>query len=64
MELAKDLLDILYIDWKSVEWKQLIQINDFKWNVGTTPFSHFQVPLLVSVFYLTTLFGLQVSFFF
>jgi len=59
MELVREFLNVIYIDWKLVEWRQLVQINDFKWNVGTTPFAHFQIPLFVSIFYLASLFGLQ-----
>jgi len=49
----------LLVDWSSVEWSQFTQISDFQWTLGRTPFSHFQVPLMASIFYLTSLVGLR-----
>jgi len=59
MQTLSAYVDSLYIDWGSLQWKQLFEINDFKWQLGETPFSHFQVPLGISVAYLISLYGLQ-----
>lgn len=52
-------LDSLHIDWKSVDWSQLSPLSDFTWTMGKTPFSHFQVPFLASIFYLSSLYALK-----
>jgi len=40
-----------------VEWARLFKITDFHWDYGKTPFSNFEVPLLVGVVYLIALFS-------
>jgi len=47
------------ISWTQVRWTDLWTIEDFHWDVGYTPFSHFQIPTVVSVLYLITLYSLQ-----
>jgi len=49
----------LRIDWSSLDWKQLIPSSDFQWDIGRTPFSQFQVPLVASLLYVVLLYGLQ-----
>jgi len=52
-------LESLHIDWSKVDWQQLVQIEDFKWIYGKTPFSHIQVPVILSILYLISLYSLQ-----
>jgi len=52
-------LDSLRINWSVVDWKQLLHPGDFQWIYGKTPFSHIQVPIVSSILYLITLYGLQ-----
>lgn len=47
------------IDWNTVQWEDLFSFGEFKWKLGQTPFSHFQIPVIASILYLITLFGLQ-----
>jgi len=59
MEQVRVALDFLYIDWGTLYWKELYQINNFQWTYGKTPFSHIQVPVIVGITYLISLFSLQ-----
>jgi len=59
MEQLRGALDWVYVDWKSLDWNQLLEMNDFRWNYGKTPFSHFQVPVVISLSYLISLYVLQ-----
>jgi len=59
MQQIRESLDWLYVDWGSLDWKQFLHINDFKWKVGETPFSHLQVPVVLSFSYLLSLYLLQ-----
>jgi len=58
-QLSNLRLESLFIDWSSVDWKQLVNISDFQWIYGKTPFSHIQVPVVATLFYLVSLFLLQ-----
>jgi fatty acid elongase 3 len=49
----------LWIDWQKVDWSQLYSPSTFKWQYGVTPFSHSQILLSTSVFYLVSIFSLQ-----
>lgn len=63
MEQLKICLDWLHVDWSSLDWQQITPITtgirNFEWTYGKTPFSHLQVPLVVGVVYLISLFSLQ-----
>lgn len=65
MEQLRNSLDwVTDIDWKALDWNQLDLTNpnvvgDFEWKLGKTPFSHFQVPLVVGIFYLVSLYILH-----
>jgi len=59
MEQLRGALDWLYVDWKSLDWNQIVEMNDFRWNYGKTPFSHFQIPVVIAVSYLISLVVLQ-----
>jgi len=59
MQNVLDNLEGLYIDWASLDWKQFYSPHEFQWKYGTTPFSHFQVPILASIMYLISLFALK-----
>jgi len=59
MQQIRESLDWLYVDWASLDWKQFLQMHDFKWKVGETPFSHFQVPVVLSFSYILSLYLLQ-----
>jgi fatty acid elongase 3 len=56
---ASEWLNQGSVDWSKVEWKQLYSTGDFHWRVGVTPFSQLQIPIVISVIYLTTLFSLK-----
>lgn len=59
MEILRNTVDSLWIDWGNVEWDQFTRIHDFQWEIGKTPFSHFSIPLFGSFFYLLSLVVLQ-----
>jgi len=59
MEQLKERLEWIQIDWNAVDWKQLTTMHDFVWELGKTPFSHFQLIVFVSILYLVSLFSLK-----
>jgi len=59
MEQVRGALDWLYVPWGTLSWNQLLEFNEFQWNYGKTPFSHIQVPVIVSITYLIALYSLQ-----
>eukprot|EP01119_Soliformovum_irregulare_P002591 TRINITY_DN12839_c0_g1_i1.p1 TRINITY_DN12839_c0_g1~~TRINITY_DN12839_c0_g1_i1.p1 ORF type:complete len:307 (-),score=47.61 TRINITY_DN12839_c0_g1_i1:239-1159(-) len=46
-------------DFSEARWSDLWTIHDFKWEMGRTPFSQPQVPLIIGVLYLLSLYVLQ-----
>jgi hypothetical protein len=48
------------VDWSKYEWQQFLEIKDFKWVLGSTPFSHFQIPVVVAFAYVVSIYTLQV----
>jgi len=59
MEQLRGALDWLYVDWKNQDWNQIVAVNDFRWNSGQTPFSQLQIPVVIAVSYLISLYVLQ-----
>jgi len=59
MEQLSLALDFLYVDWGSLHWKQLFEMNNFQWIYGKTPFSHVQIPIIVGIAYLISIFSAQ-----
>eukprot|EP01114_Cavostelium_apophysatum_P019906 TRINITY_DN653_c0_g1_i1.p1 TRINITY_DN653_c0_g1~~TRINITY_DN653_c0_g1_i1.p1 ORF type:complete len:295 (+),score=60.71 TRINITY_DN653_c0_g1_i1:151-1035(+) len=60
MEQIVNALDWFNVDRKAYDYTEFADISNFKWKYGITPFSHFQIPVFMSLFYLATLFTLQV----
>jgi len=59
MDQVRVALDWLYVPWGTLDWKQLLEMNEFQWNYGKTPFSQIQVPVIIALTYLISLFSLQ-----
>jgi fatty acid elongase 3 len=47
------------VDWSTVKWQDMWTIEEFDWEVGKTPFSHVQIPILIAIVYLITVYSLQ-----
>jgi len=54
-----DLFGWLSIDWSAVRWADLWTIEDFHWIVGKTPVSQPQIPIIIGIIYVATLYSLQ-----
>jgi len=47
------------IDWGTFRWSDLWTIEEFHWTLEKTPFSHVQIPILIGIGYVISLYSLQ-----
>lgn len=47
------------VDWSVVRWSDLWTIEEFHWEIGKTPLSQTQIPILVGIGYVLSLYTLQ-----
>jgi len=57
--LLSNFVEWFDVDWSAVRWSDLWTIEDFHWDLEKTPFSHPQIPVVIGVGYVISLFALQ-----